>query len=49
MIDGALARLTLNTHATALKLLALPELIRGDEDIKLRSVAVYRERASELR
>ena len=45
MIDEALERLTPATHATAVELCELPEVIRGYEEIKLRNVALFRKRA----
>ncbi|MEA2419750.1 MAG: indolepyruvate ferredoxin oxidoreductase, partial [Thermoleophilaceae bacterium] len=49
MVAEALAQLTPESHATALELLELPDLVRGYEDIKLRNVALFRERAQPLR
>jgi indolepyruvate ferredoxin oxidoreductase len=49
MVAEALAHLTPETHATALELLELPDVIRGYEEIKLRNVALYRKRAEPLR
>jgi indolepyruvate ferredoxin oxidoreductase len=49
MVAEALARLTPETHATALELLELPDVIRGYEEIKLRNVALFRKRAQPLR
>jgi indolepyruvate ferredoxin oxidoreductase len=49
LVDEALTLLTPDTHATAVELLELPDLIRGYEDIKLRNVALYRKRAEALR
>jgi indolepyruvate ferredoxin oxidoreductase len=49
MIGEALARLTPDSHATALELLELPDVIRGYEEIKLRNVALFRKRAQPLR
>ncbi len=45
LVDEALALLTPDTHATALQLLELPDVIRGYEEIKLRNVVLYRKRA----
>ena len=49
MIDEALASLTPESHAIAVELLELPDVIRGYEDIKLRNVALFRKRADALR
>ena len=44
-VAEALALLTPDTHATALELLELPDLVRGYEEIKLRNVVLFRKRA----
>src|SRR5918995_1706877 len=44
-VGDALSLLTPETHATALELLELPDVIRGYEEIKLRNVTLYRKRA----
>jgi indolepyruvate ferredoxin oxidoreductase len=49
LVAEALARLTPGSHATALELLELPDVIRGYEDIKLRNVALFRKRSEPLR
>ena len=49
MVAEALARLTPDSHATALELLELPDVIRGYEEIKLRNVALFRKRSEPLR
>ena len=49
LVSEALAALTPATHATAVELCELPDLVRGYEDIKLESVERFRERAQELR
>jgi indolepyruvate ferredoxin oxidoreductase len=49
MIDDALRRLTPDNHAAAVELLELPDVIRGYEEIKLRSVMLFRKRAKALR
>jgi indolepyruvate ferredoxin oxidoreductase len=49
LVELALAHLSPDTHATALELAELPDLVRGYEEIKLRSVERFRERAAELR
>jgi indolepyruvate ferredoxin oxidoreductase len=49
MIGEALGQLTPDSHATALELLELPDVIRGYEEIKLRNVALFRKRAEPLR
>jgi indolepyruvate ferredoxin oxidoreductase len=48
MVAEALAALTPESHATALELLELPDVIRGYEEIKLRNVALFRKRAEPL-
>ncbi len=45
LIAEALELVTPETHATALELLELPDVVRGYEDIKLRNVMLYRKRA----
>jgi indolepyruvate ferredoxin oxidoreductase len=49
MVEDALTALTPPTHATALELLELPDVIRGYEEIKLRNVVLFRKRAEALR
>ncbi len=49
LVAEALPRLTPETHAAALELLELPDVIRGYEEIKLRNVALFRKRAEPLR
>jgi indolepyruvate ferredoxin oxidoreductase len=49
IVGEALSRLTPETHATALELFELPDVIRGYEEIKLRNVALFRKRAQPLR
>jgi indolepyruvate ferredoxin oxidoreductase len=48
MIDGTLATLSQETYERAVELAALPDMIRGYEEIKLASVERYRARAGEL-
>jgi indolepyruvate ferredoxin oxidoreductase len=48
LVDEALVLLTPDTHATALELLELPDVIRGYEEIKLRNVVLYRKRSEAL-
>ena len=38
-----------DTHATAVELLELPDVIRGYEEIKLRNVVLFEKRAEALR
>jgi indolepyruvate ferredoxin oxidoreductase len=45
LVDETLSLLTPETHAPALELLELPDVIRGYEEIKLRNVVLYRKRA----
>jgi indolepyruvate ferredoxin oxidoreductase len=49
MVVEAMANLTEDTHATAVELCELPDVIRGYEEIKLRNVALFRKRAEPLR
>jgi indolepyruvate ferredoxin oxidoreductase len=48
-IDEQLARLGPDTLARAIEIAGLPDLIRGYEQVKLDSVATYRQRLLELR
>jgi indolepyruvate ferredoxin oxidoreductase len=48
LVELALSRLSPETHAAALELAELPDIVRGYEEIKLRSVERFRERAAEL-
>ena len=48
MVGRTLAQLTPESHATALELLELPDLIRGYEEIKLRNVVMFRKRAEAI-
>jgi indolepyruvate ferredoxin oxidoreductase len=48
LVDETLALLTPETHATALELLELPDVIRGYEEIKLRNVVLFRKRADAI-
>jgi len=48
LVDGALARLTPATLPIALEIAALPDLVRGYENIKLVGVERMRTRAAEL-
>jgi indolepyruvate ferredoxin oxidoreductase len=48
LVGEALMHLTPDTHATALELLELPDVIRGYEEIKLRNVVLFRKRAEPL-
>jgi len=49
LLREALVQLTPENHATVLELAELPDVIRGYEEIKLRGVERFRERAAELR
>jgi indolepyruvate ferredoxin oxidoreductase len=40
--------LTAGNHATAVEIAGLPDLVRGYEDVKIRTVAAYRARMAEL-
>ncbi len=48
LVAEAVAALTPESHATAVELAELPDVIRGYEDIKLKSVERFRERAKVL-
>ena len=48
LVDETLGLLTPETHATALELLELPDVIRGYEEIKLRNVVLFRKRADAI-
>jgi indolepyruvate ferredoxin oxidoreductase len=48
LVELAIERLTPDTHGTALEIAELPDLVRGYEEIKLRGVGRFRERAGEL-
>jgi indolepyruvate ferredoxin oxidoreductase len=48
MVAEALTLLTPETHATAVELLELPDLVRGYEELKLRNVVLYRKRSDAL-
>ncbi len=48
LIDRALATLSPATHATAVTLAELPDMIRGYEDVKLGNVARFREAVKAL-
>lgn len=48
LVDVALDHLTPDTAARVAEIAALPDLIRGYEEIKLRGVAAFRARAEEL-
>ncbi|GLW06932.1 indolepyruvate ferredoxin oxidoreductase [Microtetraspora sp. NBRC 13810] len=46
--EAVLRAVTLGDEATALELAALPDMVRGYEDIKLRAIAAYRDRQAAL-
>ena len=48
LVSEAMERLGPETHATAVELCDLPDVVRGYEEIKLASVERFRERAAEL-
>jgi indolepyruvate ferredoxin oxidoreductase len=48
MIESALTKLSPATHDTAVAIGALPDLVRGYEDVKLESVARFRAAAGDL-
>ncbi|MFZ2173023.1 MAG: DUF6537 domain-containing protein, partial [Rhodococcus sp. (in: high G+C Gram-positive bacteria)] len=47
-VSGLIADLAADTYDTATQIAAAPDLVRGYEDVKLRGVAVYLQRLSEL-
>jgi indolepyruvate ferredoxin oxidoreductase len=49
LLETALAELAPDSRATAIELCELPDVVRGYEEIKLRNVERFRERAAELR
>ena len=48
LVDGALAHLTPATAAQVAAIAALPDVVRGYEDIKLAGVERFREQATAL-
>ena len=48
LVERGLAHLDERTYASVVELCALPDVIRGYEDIKLRSVEVFRERSAAI-
>jgi indolepyruvate ferredoxin oxidoreductase len=48
LVEEALELLGPETHATAVELLELPDVIRGYEEIKLRNVVLFRKRAEAI-
>jgi indolepyruvate ferredoxin oxidoreductase len=48
LVAGALERLHHGNHDKVLAIAELPDMVRGYEDIKLRNVERYREKAAEL-
>jgi indolepyruvate ferredoxin oxidoreductase len=48
LVEKALAGLSADSYARAVKLAALPDVIRGYEEIKLRNVAKFREQVKAL-
>jgi len=48
LVERALAALSPETYDRAVKLSALPDVIRGYEDIKLRNVEKFREQVKAL-
>jgi indolepyruvate ferredoxin oxidoreductase len=49
VVDHLLAGLTAGNHDLAVEIAALPDMIRGYEDIKLATVRAYHEKLAELR
>ena len=48
LVGQLLSGLTTANHALAVEIAGLPDLVRGYEEIKLRNVTAYRDRAAEL-
>ena len=48
VVGQLLSGLTPDNHALAVEIAALPDLVRGYEEVKLGNVAAYRDRAAEL-
>ena len=48
LLDEVLPKLSPANHGVAVELMSLSEMVRGYEEIKLRNVALYRERVQEL-
>jgi indolepyruvate ferredoxin oxidoreductase len=48
VITGLAEGLTAGNHARAVEIAGLPDMVRGYEDVKLRTVAAYRARMAEL-
>lgn len=48
LLDELVRGLSAENHALAVQIASLPDLVRGYEDIKLKNVAVYRQRKTEL-
>jgi indolepyruvate ferredoxin oxidoreductase len=49
VVDQLLAGLTAGNHELAVQIAALPDMVRGYEDIKLATVRAYHEKLAELR
>jgi indolepyruvate ferredoxin oxidoreductase len=49
LIDEILGKLSADNHALAVALARLPDLVRGYEDVKLGTVALYEAKLAELR
>jgi len=49
LLDEIVQRLSLENHAVAVELAALPDLVRGYDEVKLRNVDRYREQVTRLR
>ena len=49
VLDEIVARLSSDNHAVAVELAALPDLVRGYDEVKLRNVERYREQVARLR
>jgi len=49
LVDEIVARISAGNHAVAVELAALPDIVRGYDEVKLRNVARYREQVTRLR
>ena len=49
LVDEIVQRLSADNHAVAVELAALPDLVRGYDEVKLRNVDRYREQVARLR
>ena len=49
LLDEIIQRLSVENHAVAVELAALPDLVRGYDEVKMRNVDRYREQVTRLR